>query len=48
MEISGVFGEAMTESDQLYWVVENAKLLRKSAAIDTMYQVLRGIMAKTW
>ncbi|KAF8477057.1 hypothetical protein BDZ91DRAFT_10975 [Kalaharituber pfeilii] len=44
----GVYGEATTEHDQLYTVVENAKLLRKGAAIDAVYQVLRGIMSKTW
>lgn len=44
----GVFGEATSEQDQLYWVVENSKLLRKCAAIDTVYQVFRGIMSKTW
>ncbi|KAI5806646.1 hypothetical protein DFH27DRAFT_549012 [Peziza echinospora] len=44
----GVFGEATSEHDQLYWIVENAKLLRKSAAIDSVFQVLRGIMSQTW
>ncbi|RPB20771.1 hypothetical protein L211DRAFT_791593 [Terfezia boudieri ATCC MYA-4762] len=46
--VQGVFGEATSEHDQLYWVVENSKLLQKCVAIDTVYQVFRGIMDKIY
>lgn len=44
----GVFGESTSEEDQLFWVVENGKLMRGCSVIDAVYQVLRGVISKTW